>query len=170
MGSSTFHEIVGGKGKFWGLLYVTVLNLYISNYSYLFGTATYVDYLMFSHLNPITNPTSLLNATLTIGATACNPNYRSSRVYPNYRGSRMQPLLSGLPHATLMVGAAGRGLVGAGGELGLRPRGSHCALAACTARLRHALAARARGLPALAAFILHCKKYMNSYMITAKNI
>jgi hypothetical protein len=41
----------------------------------------------------------------------------------------------------------GRGLVGAGGELGLCSRGSRCALAA---------------------FILHCKKYMNSYMITAK--
>ncbi len=51
----------------------------------------YVDYLKFSHLNPITNPTPLPNATLTIGATARNPNYRGSRVYPNYRGSRMQP-------------------------------------------------------------------------------
>jgi hypothetical protein len=30
------------------------------------------------------------NTTLTIGATARNPNYRGSRVYPNYRGSRMQ--------------------------------------------------------------------------------
>ncbi len=92
---------------------------------------------MFSHLNLITNPTPLPNATLTIGATARNPNYRGSRVYPNYRGSRTQPklsgpphatLTSGLPHATLTVGAAGRGLVGAGGELGLRPRGSRCAL------------------------------------------
>ncbi len=73
------------------MLYVTVLNLYISNYSYFFGTATYVDYLTFSHLNPITNPTPLQNATLTIGATARNPNYRGSRVYPNYRGSRTQP-------------------------------------------------------------------------------
>ncbi len=35
-----------------------------------------------------------------------------------------------------MVRAAGRGLVGAGGELGLRPRGSRCALAACAARSR----------------------------------
>ncbi len=74
-----------------GLLCVSILNLYISNYGYLFGTATYVDYLMFSHLNPITNPTPLPNATLTIGATARNPNYRGSRVYPNYRGSRTQP-------------------------------------------------------------------------------
>jgi hypothetical protein len=69
------------------MLYVTILNLYIGNYGYLFGTATYVDYLTFSHLNPITNPTPLPNATLTIGATARNPNYRGSRVYPNYRGS-----------------------------------------------------------------------------------
>jgi hypothetical protein len=75
----------------WGSLYVTVLNLYISNYGYLFGTATYEDYLTFSHLNPITNPTPLPNATLTIGATARNPNYRGSRVYPNYWGSHTQP-------------------------------------------------------------------------------
>jgi hypothetical protein len=74
-----------------GLLYVTVLNLYISNYGYLFSTATYVDYLRFSHLNPITNPTPPPNATLTIGATVRNPNYRGSRVYPNYQGSRTQP-------------------------------------------------------------------------------
>jgi hypothetical protein len=73
------------------MLYVTVLNLYISNYGYLFGTAMYVDYLTFSHLNLITNPTPLLNATLIIGATARSPNYRGSRVYPNYRGSRTQP-------------------------------------------------------------------------------
>jgi hypothetical protein len=76
---------------YWGLLYVTVLNLYISNYGYLLGTAAYVDYLTFSHLNPITNPAPLPNATLTIGATAHNPNYRSSRVFPNYRGIRTQP-------------------------------------------------------------------------------
>jgi hypothetical protein len=75
----------------WGLLYVTVLKIYISNYAYLFGTARYVDYLTFSHLNPLTNPTPLPNATLTIGATARNPNYRGSRVYPNYRGSCTQP-------------------------------------------------------------------------------
>jgi hypothetical protein len=114
----------------------------------------YVDCLTFSHLNPITNPTPLPNATLTIGATARNPNYRGSHVYPNYRGSRTQPLLSGQPHATLTVGAAGCSLVGAGGELGLRPHSSHCALAAC-----------AHGSRVLAAFILHCKKYMNSYII-----
>jgi hypothetical protein len=46
------------------------------------------------------------------------------------RGSRTHPNWSGQPSATLTVGAAGRGLVGAGGELGLRPRNSHCALAA----------------------------------------
>ncbi len=56
-----------------------------------FGTATYVDYLAFSHLNLITNPTPMPNATLTIGATARNPNYWGSHVYPNYRGSQMQP-------------------------------------------------------------------------------
>jgi hypothetical protein len=73
------------------LLYVTILKLYISNYGYLFGTAMYVDYLKFSHLNPITNPTPLLKTTLTIRATARNPNYQGSRVYPNYQGSRTQP-------------------------------------------------------------------------------
>jgi hypothetical protein len=57
-----------------GLLHVTILKIYIGNYGYLFGTATYVDYLMFFHPNPITNPPPLPNATLTIGATARNPN------------------------------------------------------------------------------------------------
>ncbi len=56
-----------------------------------FSTAMYVDYLTLSCLNPITNLTPLPNATLTIGATARNPNYRGSHVYPNYRGSRTQP-------------------------------------------------------------------------------
>jgi hypothetical protein len=83
----------------------------------------------------------------------------------------------------------GRGLVGAGGELGLCPRGLRCALAARTARLRRALAARARLqlLHKIYEFIhgnckniyefihnmnsylyefiyLKCKIYMNSYM------
>jgi hypothetical protein len=64
----------------------------------------------------------------------------------------------------------GRGLVGAGGELGLCPRSSRCALAALAARSRRALAACTRGAHALAALILHYKKYMNSYMITVKII
>ncbi len=84
--------VLDERGKHsWGLLYVTILNLCISNYGYLFGTAMYVDYLTFSLLNPITNPTPLPNTTLTIEATARNPNYQGSRVYPNYRGSRTQP-------------------------------------------------------------------------------
>ncbi len=83
----THYTCIKNRGK----LYVTILNLYISNYGYLFGTATYVDYLMFSHLNPITNPIPLTNATLTIGATARNPNYQGSRVYHNYWGRRTQP-------------------------------------------------------------------------------
>ena len=41
------------------MLYVTVLKIYISNYGYLFDTAMYVDYLTFSHLNSITNPTKV---------------------------------------------------------------------------------------------------------------
>ena len=40
--------------------------------------------------------------------------------------------------------AAGRGLVGAGGVLGLRPRGSRYALTVCATRSRFAL--RAQGL------------------------
>ncbi len=56
-----------------------------------FWYSTYVDYLMFSHLNPIPNPTPGPTTTLTIGAPACNPNYRGSRVHPNYRGSCTQP-------------------------------------------------------------------------------
>jgi hypothetical protein len=76
----------------WGLFYVIILKIFISNYGYLFGTAMHVDYFKFSHLNPITNPTPLPNATLTIiGATARNTNFRGSRVYPNFLGSRMQP-------------------------------------------------------------------------------
>ncbi len=55
-----------------------------------FDMAPFVDYLMFSPLNPITNPNPWLNATLTIGATASNPNHQGSCVYPNYRGSRTQ--------------------------------------------------------------------------------
>ncbi len=159
-----------------------MLNLYVSNCSYLFGTARYVDYLTFSHLNLITNPTPLPNATLTIGATARNPNYQGSRVYPNYRGSLTQPWLSGLLHATLMVRAAGHGLVGAGGELGLCPRGLSCMLAAHAAHSRHILAACARShflfcTAKIYEFILYmnsylyefiffkCKKCMNSYWI-----
>ncbi len=62
----------------------------------------------------------------------------------------------------------GRGLVGAGGELRLRPRGSRWALAACAARLRRALVARARSQLLLKIYeFIHdnCKKYMNSYII-----
>jgi hypothetical protein len=66
-------------------------NHILANKGYLFGTATYVEYLAFSHLNLIINPTPLPNATLTIGATARNPNYWGSHVYPNYRGSHTQP-------------------------------------------------------------------------------
>ncbi len=84
--------------SFRGLLHVTVLNLYISSYGYLFGTATYVYYLTFSHLNPISNPTPLPNTTLTIGATARNPNYRvctltigAATHNPNYWGCCTQP-------------------------------------------------------------------------------
>jgi hypothetical protein len=66
----------------------------VSHISHLFkgfDMAPYVDYLTFSPLNLITNPIPQPNATLTIGATARNPNYRGSRVYPNYRGSCTQP-------------------------------------------------------------------------------
>ncbi len=56
-----------------------------------FDMAPYVDYLTFFPLTPITNPTPRPNATLTIGATASNPNYQGSRVYPIYWGSRTQP-------------------------------------------------------------------------------
>ena len=51
---------------------------------------------------------------------------RGSRVYPKGRGSRVYP----------NVGAAGCGLVGAGGVLGLRPRGSGFPLAARASPLR----------------------------------
>ncbi len=80
-----------------GLLYVIVLKIYISNYGYLFGTATYVDYLTFSHLNLITNPTPMPNATLTIGATTrigaamCTLTIGAVARNPNYWGCRTQP-------------------------------------------------------------------------------
>jgi hypothetical protein len=126
-----------------GLLYGTDLisfkSIIDSCFSVYFGTATYVDYLMFSHLNLITNPTPRPNATLTIGATARNPNYRGSRVYPNYRGSCTQPKLSGLPHATLTIGAAACNLKGRGSRA--RPgQGRRCAQASPSR-----LALRARG-------------------------
>ena len=47
-----------------------------------------------------------------------------------------------------MVGAAGRGLVGAGGELGLRPRGSRCALAVYKKKATDGGGGRAGGLTA----------------------
>ncbi len=62
----------------------------------------------------------------------------------------------------------GRGLVGAGGELRLRPCSSRCALAARAVRLRRMLAARAHSqlLPKIYEFVHdNCKKYMNSYII-----
>ncbi len=48
-------------------------------------------------------------------------------------------------YRTLMVRAAGHGLVGARGVLGLRPRGSRYALAACATRSRLALRAHDLG-------------------------
>ncbi len=54
-----------------------------------------------------------------------------------------------------MVGAAGRGLVGAGGVLGLRPSGSRYALAVRATRSRfvHALTVWASPSPQLNEFI-----------------
>ncbi len=57
-------------------------------------------------------------------------------LFPFLTHTPYHPNWSGQPNATLTVGAAGRGLVGAGGELRLRPRCSRCALAACAARSR----------------------------------
>jgi hypothetical protein len=85
----------GSKSCLRSLLYGTNLISFKSILDYCFHvyfcTAAYVDYLMFSHLNLITNPTPRPNTTLTIGAAARNPNYGGSRVYPNYRGSCTQP-------------------------------------------------------------------------------
>jgi hypothetical protein len=97
-----------------------------------------------SYLNPTTNPTPLPNATLNIGAAGCTLTIGAAARNPNYRGCRTQPYLSGQPHATLTVGAAGHGLVGAGGVLGLCPRGLCYVL---TARASPSwLALRAHGL------------------------
>ncbi len=73
---------------------------------------------------PISNPHPLPCAPYLIGAAERTLTGQGSRMHPNW---------SGQPNATLTVGAAGRGLVGAGDELGIRPRGSRCALAACAA-------------------------------------
>ncbi len=79
-----------------------------------FDMAPYVDYLMFSCLNPITNPTPRPKANLP--------------VYPNYRGSCTQPQLSGLPHTTPTIGAAACNPKGRGSRA--RPgRGRRCAWA-----------------------------------------
>jgi hypothetical protein len=59
-----------------------------------FDMAPYVDYLMFSPLNPITNPTSQpgqLHATLTIGAAVCTLTIGAAAHNPNYQGYRTQP-------------------------------------------------------------------------------
>ncbi len=64
--------------------------------------------------------------TLTVGAAGCTPTV-------------------GAAGCTLTVGAAGRGLVGAGGMLGLRPRGLHYALAAWALPSWFALCAQGLG-------------------------
>ncbi len=77
-----------------GILYGTDWISYyflVTSFSHLFWYCHICRLLNVSHLNSITIPTPLPNATLTIGAAAHNPNYRGSRVYPNYRGSRTQP-------------------------------------------------------------------------------
>ncbi len=77
-----------------GMLYGTGLISYIflrSLFLCLFWYCHVCRLLKFSYLNPITNPTPLPNATLTIRAAARNPNCWGIQVYPNYRGSRMQP-------------------------------------------------------------------------------
>ncbi len=75
----------------------SILNYWFHVY---FGTATYVDYLMFYHLNPVTNPTPCqtqpelsgqLHATLTIWAAVCTLTIGSAARNPNYRGCRTQP-------------------------------------------------------------------------------
>jgi hypothetical protein len=64
------------------------------------------------------------------------------------------------------VRAAGCGLVGAGGVLGLRPRGSRCALAAGASPSR--LALRARGLFYEFVSTNLYKKCTNSYIYHIK--
>ena len=60
--------------------------------------------------------------TLTGRGSPVYPKGRGSRVYPKGRGSRVYP--KGRDSRVYPnVGAAGCGLVGAGGVLGLRPRG-----------------------------------------------
>ncbi len=71
---------------------------------------------------PISNPHPLPCAPELIGAAERTLTGRGSQTHPNW---------SGQPNATLTVGAAGHGLVGAGGELG----------AACAARSQLALRA-----------------------------
>ncbi len=73
-----------GRGLLYGTNLISPNSILDYWFRIYFGTATYVDYLTFSHLNPITNPTPLPNATLIIGATARNPNYQGSQVFPNY--------------------------------------------------------------------------------------
>jgi hypothetical protein len=144
-----------GKGFFIWHRFDSILDYCFRVY---FGTVTYVDYLTFSHLNPITNPTPRLNATLPIEATARNPNYWGSRVYPNYRGSCTQPILSGLPHATLTIGAATCNHNGRGSRA--RPgQGRRCARAS---PLR--LALHARGLGFTLAVCATCSQQLNEFM------
>jgi hypothetical protein len=60
---------------------------FVTSFSRLFWYCHVCRLLNISYLNPITNPTPLPNATLTIGAARHNPNCQGSRVYPNYQGS-----------------------------------------------------------------------------------
>jgi hypothetical protein len=90
-GRGCTEEFTARRGLLYGTNMISPNSIFDYCYRVYFGTAMYVDYLTFSHLNPITNPTPQPNATLTIGATARNPNYQGSRVYPNYQGSSMQP-------------------------------------------------------------------------------
>ncbi len=134
-----------------GMLYVTILKSYIS---YFGKFSRYIWIHMYPVLLPIpiSNPHPLPCAPELIGAAERTLTGRGSRTHPNWLGQ---------PNATLTVRAAGRGLVGAGGELGLRPRGSRCALAACAACLRRALMAALHTLRRQ--IWIHTLKSTNSY-------
>jgi len=95
------------------------------------------------------------------------PNDRGSRVYPNGRDSGARP---GRGSRVCPNGrAAGRGLVGAGGLLGLRPRGSEASPSHATRahRSRYALTVQASPSPKLNKSIYYVQEFidkMNSYV------
>ncbi len=132
------------RGLLYGIGLISRNSIFDYWFCVYFGTATYVDYLTFSHLNPITNPTPLPNTTLTIRAAMCTLTIRAAARNPNYWGCRTPSWLA------------------------LRARGLGFALAVCTMRSQQLNEFIYYNW--MNSFILHCKNKWIHLFCTAKNI